>query len=64
MMLKSKVLPLVSLAVILLSCQKIEQGPEVGKRAPFLGLSDLNGNVVSLKNLKGKVVIVNFWSHS
>jgi thiol-disulfide isomerase/thioredoxin len=33
-----------------------------GKPAPDLRLKDMNGNDVSLADLKGKVVFVNFWA--
>lgn len=34
----------------------------INKRAPNFKLKDLNGNVVQLANLKGKVVVVDFWA--
>ena len=34
----------------------------VGSRAPEIGREDLNGRVVSLRSLRGKVVIVDFWA--
>lgn len=64
-MLRSKILLLIAfLAFALLSCQKGGQAPEVGKQAPPLSLPDLNGNVVSLESLRGKVVVLNFWSYT
>lgn len=35
---------------------------KVGDEAPNFQLRDLNGNVVSLAQLRGKVVLVNFWA--
>lgn len=36
--------------------------PFVGKRAPEFRLRDVEGNQVSLTDLKGKVVVINFWA--
>jgi peroxiredoxin len=35
---------------------------EIGATAPEFQLPDLRGNLVSLKDLKGSVVVLNFWS--
>lgn len=35
---------------------------EVGKPAPDITISDLNGNKTRLSDLKGMVVLVNFWA--
>jgi peroxiredoxin len=35
---------------------------EVGKPAPALSLSDINGKPVSLSSLRGKVVLLSFWA--
>ncbi|MBM3238245.1 redoxin domain-containing protein [Candidatus Poribacteria bacterium] len=64
MILKSKILPLALLAIIFLSCKNGGQEPKVGNPAPSLSLSDLNGNTVKLESLRGKVVILNFWSYT
>jgi peroxiredoxin len=32
------------------------------RRAPAFSLKDLNGNTVTLESLKGKVVVLNFWT--
>jgi cytochrome oxidase Cu insertion factor (SCO1/SenC/PrrC family) len=52
------------LGIALVSCQKSGSSPDVGKIAPPISLSDLNGNTVSLESLKGKVVIINLWSYT
>jgi peroxiredoxin len=36
--------------------------PQIGKPAPDFALNDLNGGKVALSELKGKVVILNFWA--
>ncbi|MEC7522745.1 MAG: TlpA disulfide reductase family protein [Myxococcota bacterium] len=33
-----------------------------GERAPEIGLTDLNGNRVTMAGLRGKVVLVDFWA--
>jgi len=40
----------------------IPTGPEVGKRAPDFTVSTLDGDAVTLSSLRGKIVMVNFWS--
>ncbi|MFC4767313.1 thiol-disulfide oxidoreductase ResA [Effusibacillus consociatus] len=37
------------------------KGVSVGQAAPDFTLTDLNGKAVSLSDLKGKVVLLNFW---
>ena len=64
MILKNKILSLALLAVILLSCKNGGPESKVGNPAPSLSLSDLNGNTVKLESLRGKVVILNFWSYT
>ena len=39
-----------------------DDGPGVGAPAPDVTLKDLDGKDVSLQQLKGKVVLVNFWA--
>lgn len=36
--------------------------PQVGHPAPQFALRDLNGRMVSLRSLRGKVVLLNFWA--
>ncbi len=40
----------------------IVESPLIGKPAPNFRLADLDGNVVELAELRGRPVIVNFWS--
>lgn len=51
---------------ILPACDKKEEPQvlvaEVGRQAPDFSLSDLNGKVWKLSDLRGKVVFVNFWA--
>ncbi len=37
------------------------KSPLVGKKAPAFVATDLNGNAYSLADLKGKIVVLNFW---
>lgn len=37
-------------------------GPKLGEPAPDFQLQDLDGNLVTLASLRGKVVLVNFWA--
>jgi thiol-disulfide isomerase/thioredoxin len=48
------------LGTIATSCQA--EAPEVGKRAPSFQLNTLDGQSVALGELKGKLVLVNFWA--
>ncbi|MGE5299366.1 MAG: peroxiredoxin family protein [Acidobacteriota bacterium] len=36
--------------------------PTVGSKAPLFTLRDVKGNVVSLTDLKGKIVVMDFWA--
>ena len=38
-----------------------ERSMLVGQIAPDFTLTDLNGNSITLSNLKGKAVLLNFW---
>jgi cytochrome c biogenesis protein CcmG/thiol:disulfide interchange protein DsbE len=52
---------LVVSAYFLFSCDKSE-GPALGGTAPDFTLSDIGGNMVSLSEHRGKVVLVEFWA--
>ena len=43
---------------------EITKGAEIGKSLALVGFSyrDENGNVTAISNLKGKVVLINFWA--
>ncbi|TET66561.1 MAG: TlpA family protein disulfide reductase [Dehalococcoidia bacterium] len=43
-------------------CSSSTQGPEIGKLAPDFQLSNLDGQVVSLGDFRGKPVLLNFWA--
>jgi peroxiredoxin len=42
--------------------EELERGIIKGKLAPDFELNDLEGNPVSLSDLRGKIVMVNFWA--
>lgn len=44
-----------------LSCRK-NPGPQAGDPAPGFSLPDLEGDMVSLSDLKGRVVVLNYWA--
>lgn len=52
----------VSLALLLFSCTKKGPSAEIGKLAPDFTLTDINGNSVRLADMKGRVVMVEFWA--
>ncbi len=37
-------------------------GTEIGNRAPDITLNDVNGNPVKLSDLRGEIVLVDFWA--
>ena len=37
-------------------------GADIGKRAPDFSLEDVSGNTVSLKESRGKIVVLDFWA--
>ena len=51
---------LLALGSMATSCQS--EAPQVGKRAPDFQLNTLDGQSVSLGDLKGKPVLLNFWA--
>ena len=42
----------------------VEIAPEIGKRAPDFTLPNLDGDYISLSQLRGKIVMLNFWQTS
>lgn len=55
------VLAIVFAATVLAACAPSEN-VEVGGAAPELTAMDMDGNAVTLSQMKGKIVFVNFWS--
>ena len=51
----------VALICISLSCKK-EPGPQPGELPPALTLPDLDGDTLALSDLRGRVVVLNFWA--
>ena len=56
-----RIIPLIILTLVLLvtGCTTV---PQVGKRAPDFQLQNLDGETVSLSDLRGKPVFINFWA--
>lgn len=44
------------------SCTRAEKGAETGASAPNFTLQNLDGGNVTLRDLKGKVVLIEFWA--
>lgn len=54
---------LLALVMSLYSCQKKDLTvAEIGKKAPSFSLRDVNGNLVSLSDFQGRVVVIDFWA--
>ncbi|MBS4008043.1 MAG: TlpA family protein disulfide reductase [Clostridium sp.] len=55
---------IMALAVAILALRQFrsQEGLSVGQQAPGFTLNDFEGNLVSLNDLRGKVVLLNFWS--
>ena len=51
----------VAIAFIAASCIAQAQ-PPIGSVPPDISLPDVNGNIVKLSSLKGKVVLLDFWA--
>lgn len=49
-------------AAVVNAAISVETAPEVGKLAPAFSLKDINGKKVSVSDLRGKVVLLNFWA--
>jgi thiol-disulfide isomerase/thioredoxin len=53
------------LTLALTSCVAMQEGPQdarIGQPAPGFELPDLQGTMVSLEDLRGKVVMLDFWA--
>jgi len=50
------------LLAMVCACSKESPAPQVGSVAPDFSLKDLSGKPVQLSELRGKVVLVNFWA--
>jgi len=59
-MLTAILIVLVVLSFTATACQS--EGPEIGKRAPDFQLNTLDGQTVTLSELRGTPVLVNFWA--
>lgn len=59
----SKTLAVIAAALVAVSfsCKK-NPGPQVGELAPGFNLPDLEGEMHSLADLKGRVVVLNYWA--
>ena len=50
------------LALLMLPVKMAFVAPSIGEKAPEVELPDMNGNTLKLSSLKGKLVLLNFWS--
>ena len=50
------------LGLVTTSCGCGGEAPEIGKRAPDFQLNTLDGQSITLSELKGRPVLVNFWA--
>jgi len=53
---------IISLLVMVAACSKDGPDPHVGSVAPDFSLNDLTGKPVHLSELRGNVVLLNFWA--
>jgi len=49
-------------AILLMNQFRSQEGLSIGEQAPEFTLNDFEGTPVSLTDLRGKVVMLNFWS--
>lgn len=64
---KSRIAVLLASLILLTACLPIPNSlvspaPEVGSAAPDFHASDLKGSVVTLSELRGQFVLINFWA--
>ncbi|QHT66591.1 TlpA family protein disulfide reductase [Rhodocytophaga rosea] len=70
LLLTSVLLPLISFTAFQPQTMEVNKqavvlrkdAPEVGKKAPDIELTDINGKTIKLSSLKGKVVLIDFWA--
>ena len=52
----------VTILLLMLMLPVFAQAGQVGTAAPFCSIPDLNGNIVNLQQMKGKVIFLDFWA--
>jgi len=62
---RMQAVPIIVLAALLLctGCEE-KKGVKIGDTAPSISGNDIHGNFMSLAGLKGKIVVVYFWTDS
>ncbi len=53
---------LILLLVVVLNVFSFGQSPEVGQKAPDIIMAGVNGDTLKLSDLKGKMVLIDFWA--
>jgi len=56
------ILSMLTLGILVVGCSTPVEVPEIGKPAPSFRLTDIDGQPVSLSDLRGKPVLINFWA--
>jgi peroxiredoxin len=58
------VIPIILAISLLTGCSadSVQSEPKVGQKAPDFRLQNLNGQTVSLEDLLGKAILLNFWA--
>jgi peroxiredoxin len=49
-------------SLLILCTQFAGAQPAIGELAPDISLNDINGNTIKLSDLRGKIVLVDFWA--
>ena len=52
----------VFILIILLGCVLSASNPAIGSKAPEINLTNPDGKIIKLSDLKGKIVLVDFWA--
>lgn len=63
----TRAIPMLAFMILLsggLSSQPSDKSLQIGKKAPTISCEGMEGNCISLDELAGKVVLVEFWSSS